>query len=120
MIELAAHGLGPDIKIATLIDDSVPPLFVDPAGLESALLNLVVNARDAMPNGGSIAIASREQYLDDSHPAVRAGDLKPGRYVCIAVTDTGDHQVSRQGHRPGPGHGLRFRQAVGRHCPGLQ
>ena len=90
MIELAAHGLGPDIKIATLIDDSVPPLFVDPAGLESALLNLVVNARDAMPNGGSIAIASREQYLDDSHPAVRAGDLKPGRYVCIAVTDTGD------------------------------
>ena len=89
MIELAAHGLGADIKITTRIDDSVPPLFVDPAGLESALLNLVVNARDAMPNGGSIIIASHEQYLEDSHPAVRAGDLKPGRYVCIAVTDTG-------------------------------
>jgi signal transduction histidine kinase len=42
-----------------------------------------------MPNGGSIIIASHEQELDDSHPAVRTGDLKPGRYVCIAVTDTG-------------------------------
>ena len=89
MIELAAHGLGADIKITTRIDESLPPLFIDPAGLESALLNLVVNARDAMPNGGSIIIASHEQYLEDSHPAVRAGDLKPGRYVCIAVTDTG-------------------------------
>jgi PAS domain S-box-containing protein len=89
MIELASHGLGADIKITTRIDDSVPPLFVDPAGLESALLNLVVNARDAMPNGGSIIIASHEQQLDDTHPTVRAGDLKPGRYVCIAVTDTG-------------------------------
>jgi len=90
MIELAAHGLGADIKITTRIDDSVPPLFVDSAGLESALLNLVVNARDAMPNGGSIIITSHEQHLDDSHPAVRSGDLKPGRYVCIAVTDTGN------------------------------
>jgi PAS domain S-box-containing protein len=89
MIELATHGLGADIKITTRIDGSLPPLFIDPAGLESALLNLVVNARDAMPNGGSIIIASHEQELDDSHPAVRTGDLKPGRYVCIAVTDTG-------------------------------
>ena len=89
MIELAAHGLGADIKITTRIDESLPPLFIDPAGLESALLNLVVNARDAMPNGGSITIASHEQTLDDSHPAVRTGDLKPGRYVCIAITDTG-------------------------------
>jgi len=89
MIELAGHGLGADIKITTLVDDSVPALFVDPAGLESALLNLVVNARDAMPNGGSIVVASHAQYLDESHPAVKAGDLKPGAYVCIAVTDSG-------------------------------
>ena len=51
-LELASRGLGPEIKITTHLDDSVPPLFVDPAGLESALLNLVVNARDAMPKGG--------------------------------------------------------------------
>ena len=57
MIELASRGLGPEIKITTHVDESVPPLFVDPAGLESALLNLVVNARDAMPKGGSIIIS---------------------------------------------------------------
>jgi len=88
-IELAARALGAEIKITTHVDDSVPPLFVDPAGLESALLNLVVNARDAMPKGGSIIIASHVQDLDDSHPAVHAGDLKAGRYVCVSVTDTG-------------------------------
>ena len=88
-IELAARALGAEIKITTHVDESVPPLFVDPAGLESALLNLVVNARDAMPKGGSIIISSRLQNLDDSHPAVHAGDLKVGSYVCVSVTDTG-------------------------------
>jgi PAS domain S-box-containing protein len=95
MIELAGHGLGPNIKITTRIDESVPRIFIDPAGLESALLNLVVNARDAMPKGGSILIASHAQNLEESHPAVLAGDLKPGHYVCIAVTDSG-HGMSRQ------------------------
>jgi len=89
MIELASRGLGPEINITTHVDESVPSLFVDPAGLESALLNLVVNARDAMPKGGSIIINSRVQVLGDSHPAVQAGDLKIGRYVCVSVTDTG-------------------------------
>jgi len=94
-IELAARGLGPEIKITTKIDDSVPPLFVDPAGLESAMLNLVVNARDAMPKGGTIIISTHMQSLDDLHPAVQAGDLKKGRYVCISVTDTG-HGMSKE------------------------
>jgi len=88
-IELATRGLGPEIKITTHVDEAVPPLFVDPAGLESALLNLVVNARDAMLNGGSVIITSRVQNLGDSHPAVQTGDLKTGRYVCVSVTDTG-------------------------------
>ena len=89
MIELAGHALGAEIKITTNADASVPPLFVDPAGLESALLNLVMNARDAMPEGGSIIISSHIQNLEDSHPAVQAGELKAGRYVCVSVTDTG-------------------------------
>jgi len=88
-IELAARALGAEIKITTHVDDSVPPLFVDPAGLESALLNLVVNARDAMPKGGSIIIGSQVQDLDESHPSVHTGNLKAGRYVCVSVTDTG-------------------------------
>ena len=90
MIELAGRALGAEIKITTHFDESVPPMFVDPAGLESALLNLVVNARDAMPKGGSITISSQLQTLEDSHPAVQTGDLKAGRYVCVSVTDTGD------------------------------
>jgi PAS domain S-box-containing protein len=88
-IELATRGLGPEIKITTHIDESVPPLFIDSAGLESALLNLVVNARDAMPKGGSIIISSDLHKLDSSHPAVQAGDVKKGQYVCVRVTDTG-------------------------------
>jgi len=95
MIELASRGLGPEIRITTHIDESVPPLFIDPAGLESALLNLVVNARDAMPKGGSIVISSQVQNLEDSHPAVQAGELKAGRYACVSVTDTG-HGMSRE------------------------
>ena len=58
MIEMAFRGLGLDIKITTHLDPSMPLLFVDRAALESALLNLVVNARDAMPKGGSIIISS--------------------------------------------------------------
>jgi len=88
-IELAARALGAEIKISTHMDESVPPLFVDPAGLESALLNLVVNARDAMPKGGSIIIGSEVKDLNESHPAVQAGDLKKGCYVCVSVSDTG-------------------------------
>jgi PAS domain S-box-containing protein len=89
MIELAGHALGADIKITTHIDASVPPLFVDPVALESALLNLVVNARDAMPKGGSIIISSEVRNLDDNHPAVKADDLKADRYVRVSVSDTG-------------------------------
>jgi PAS domain S-box-containing protein len=89
MIEMASRGLGLDIKITTDVDPSVPPIFVDSAGLESALLNLVVNARDAMPTGGSIIVSSLLWHLDESHPIVKTGDLKGGDYVCVKVTDTG-------------------------------
>jgi PAS domain S-box-containing protein len=88
-IEMASRGLGLDIKITAQVDQSVPPLFVDPAGLESALLNLVVNARDAMPKGGSIIISSQVKNLNNNDPAVRASELREGPYVCVSVTDTG-------------------------------
>ena len=89
MIEMAFRGLGLDIKITTHLDPSMPPLFADRAALESALLNLVVNARDAMPKGGSIIISSVLESIDDDHPTVQAGDLKNGDYACLSVTDTG-------------------------------
>ena len=89
MIEMASRGLGSDITITTQVDPTVPPLFVDPAGLESALLNLVVNARDAMPKGGSIVISSQLRNLDEGDPEVQTGDLKRGSYACVRVTDIG-------------------------------
>jgi CheY-like chemotaxis protein len=53
------------------------------------MLNLVVNARDAMPKGGSIIISSKLQKLDDSHAMVHSGEIKEGLFVCIRVSDTG-------------------------------
>jgi PAS domain S-box-containing protein len=95
MIEMAFRGLGLDIKISTQLDPSMPSLFVDRAALESALLNLVVNARDAMPKGGSIIISSVQENIEDSHPTVQAGDLKNGSYACVSVADTG-HGMSQE------------------------
>lgn len=87
--ELAARVLGPDISMKTECDPAMPPVLVDPARLENALLNLVVNARDAMPNGGRLTIAARLSNVEAAYPAVRAGDLKPGVYACVSVSDTG-------------------------------
>jgi len=88
-IELAGRALGPEIKISTHFDARVPTVFVDAAGLESALLNLVVNARDAMPQGGSINITTELTTLEESYAPVQAGELKAGQYACVSVSDTG-------------------------------
>jgi PAS domain S-box-containing protein len=89
MMELAARAIGPEIKVNTHFDESLPPVFVDAAGLESSLLNLVVNARDAMPKGGSINITTQLSNLEESYPPVKAGELKAGRYACVSISDTG-------------------------------
>ncbi len=66
---------------------NLPRVTIDPGQLEQVLLNLAVNARDAMPHGGKLTIETREVILDEEGAAVRA--LRPGRYVELAVTDTG-------------------------------
>ena len=93
-IELA-RALGPDIKITTHFDDSMPLVLVDPAGLESALLNLAVNARDAMPKGGTLTISTQLSNLEKDYPPDQAGELKAGRYACISISDTG-HGMSKE------------------------
>ncbi|HET9509655.1 MAG TPA: ATP-binding protein, partial [Sphingomonas sp.] len=84
MSELIGATIGPSIAIRIDVAD-VPPARADLNQLEMALLNLAVNARDAMPDGGELAIAARRETVDDHHPA----GLAPGHYVRLSVADTG-------------------------------
>jgi len=86
MVEMLRRSLGPGIQIATEFEDDLPATRVDPNQLELALLNLALNARDAMPLGGRLTISAHRERIG-------AGDvpgLKPGDYVCVAERDTGD------------------------------
>jgi PAS domain S-box-containing protein len=94
-VELATRALGPEIKISTRCDPGLPQVFVDAAALENALLNLAVNARDAMPRGGSLIVSAHLADLAGSHALAQTGELEPGKYVRVAVTDTG-HGMSRE------------------------
>jgi signal transduction histidine kinase len=86
MVQMLRHSLGPGIQIATQFEADVPPTRVDPNQLELALLNLALNARDAMPLGGRLMIsARRERVATGAVPG-----LPPGDYVCIAERDNGE------------------------------
>jgi nitrogen-specific signal transduction histidine kinase/CheY-like chemotaxis protein len=89
LAELAGRTLGPEIRIATQCDADLPPVFADAAALESALLNLAVNARDAMPHGGAITLSARLAHLSGSDALIESGELGPGQYARIAVSDSG-------------------------------
>ena len=71
-----------------LAHDSAPAL-IDPSQLSTAILNLALNARDAMPNGGKLTLETRNVVLDENYPSMTS-ELKPGNYVMIAVSDTGE------------------------------
>src|SRR5665213_2431836 len=80
--------LGEHIEIETILKDDVWSALVDPSQLGSALLNLAINARDAMPNGGKLTLETSNVVLDQGYAKVN-GDVQPGNYVLIAVSDTG-------------------------------
>jgi PAS domain S-box-containing protein len=77
-----------DIQLRFSVPNDTWPLLGDPTQLHQILLNLCVNARDAMPDGGCLAI-SAENHIVDEHWAKIGKQAKPGRYVCITVADTG-------------------------------
>jgi signal transduction histidine kinase/ActR/RegA family two-component response regulator len=85
MTDLLARALGPSIKIVTRFPAGLPPVRVDPNQLEMALLNLAVNARDAMPTSGTITIAAHSEEVMEG----KEHGLSPGAYVCVSVSDTG-------------------------------
>lgn len=90
LVEMAKQILGNNIEIETELTTDLPPVLVDIAELESALLNLIVNARDAMPDGGKVIISTRLRELDDRYPSVQTREILPGLYAALSVTDTGE------------------------------
>lgn len=88
MLDMLRRSLGAEISIETVLSAGLWPTFADAHQVENALLNLALNARAAMPNGGCLTIETANTYLDDAY-ARQFGDVDPGQYVLLSVTDTG-------------------------------
>jgi len=122
VFELMRRTIGENIQIETVLGEGVWHSEIDPNQLESALLNLAVNSRDAMPNGGKITIETTNAHFDDEY-AVRFADISPGQYVLISVSDTGSgmsEEVMAKAFNPffttkpmGQGTGLGLSQVYG-------
>ncbi len=86
--ELMRRTLGEDIEIETVLGGGLWNAMIDETQLESALLNLAINSRDAMPNGGKLTIETVNSHLDQEYVNHRI-EVTPGQYVMVTVSDTG-------------------------------
>jgi signal transduction histidine kinase/CheY-like chemotaxis protein len=87
MTELIQRTVGPGIKVESVGATGLWPALVDSGQLENALLNLCINARDAMPDGGRITIETANKWID--HRAAQSHDMPEGQFLSLCVTDTG-------------------------------
>ena len=87
MEDMIRRTVGPAIELEIVGAGGLWPTLVDPPQLENALLNLCINARDAMPDGGRLTIETGNRWLDER--GARERDLQPGQYVSLCVSDTG-------------------------------
>jgi PAS domain S-box-containing protein len=85
MGDLVSSTIGPQIKVVVEAPDDLPPALADPNQLEMAILNLAVNARDAMPDGGTLRITAGRESIRSGHRS----KLRMGHYICLSVADTG-------------------------------
>jgi PAS domain S-box-containing protein len=88
MDDLLRRSLGEDIEIRTLLADGLWNTFADPNQLENVILNLVINARDAMEREGKLTLEASNVVLDEHYTLVHP-DVAPGQYVLLAISDTG-------------------------------
>jgi signal transduction histidine kinase len=119
--DMILHTLGPKIKLHQEVDTLLWPVMVDPAQLDAAVLNIVGNARDAMPDGGILTLRARNRQLPDA--AFPEGAHLSGDFVSLSLTDQGDgmsEETARQAFEPffttkpvGKGTGLGLSQVYG-------
>ena len=89
MEKMLRRLIGADIEVAAVLDPALGAVKADPGQLEQVLLNLAVNARDAMPRGGRLTIETSNVHVDDSYSVSHSGLIRPGAYVLLSVSDTG-------------------------------
>ena len=88
MDDMLRRALGEEIELETVISGGLWNALVDPGQIENAILNLGINARDAMPDGGKLTIEAGNAMLDDEYSRLHE-EVQPGQYVMVGVTDTG-------------------------------
>jgi len=88
MTDLLRRTLGERVEVESIIAGGLWNTFVDPNQIESAILNLAINARDAMPDGGKLTLEVANAFLDDAYAALH-DEVSPGQYVMVGVSDTG-------------------------------
>jgi signal transduction histidine kinase/ActR/RegA family two-component response regulator len=88
MVKMLRVLIGEDIELVTELSDQIGRVQADPGQLEQVVMNLAVNARDAMPTGGKLIIQTQAAHLDEAYASTHSG-VSPGPYVLIAVTDAG-------------------------------
>lgn len=120
--ELLTHTLGAGYRVNLQCQECLAPVYGDRTEFETVIVNLAINARDAMPEGGTVTIDAEEEMMSEGEPP-HPPELAPGRYIRVRVIDTGtgmdEHTLARVGEAffttkgPGKGTGLGLAMARG-------